>query len=62
MGSFFMLLWVCGMASFAVFMLENIQGRMSIRTRWSDLTVDQWVLVIGSFCAPIGFFGMLFTR
>jgi hypothetical protein len=62
MVTFFMLLWAGGMASFAVFMLENIQGRMSIRTRWSDLTVDQWVLVIGSLCAPIGFFGMLFAR
>jgi hypothetical protein len=62
MVSFFTLLWVFGMASFAVFMLENIHGRISTRTRWSDLTVDQWVLVIGSLCTPIGFVGMLFAR
>jgi hypothetical protein len=58
MGMFFATLFGAGVACFALFVLENIQGRISRNTRWSELTVDQWVLAIGSFMAPVGLVGL----
>jgi hypothetical protein len=51
---FFATLFGAGLTCFALFTLDLIQGRISRNTRWSDFTVDQRVLYIGSFLMPIG--------
>ena len=59
---FYNCLFSVGLASIALFCYEMIQGRINRYSKWKDLTVDQWFLAIGSFCLPIGFFGMLAVK
>jgi hypothetical protein len=54
---FFAALFGTGFACFAVFIQELIRGRVKRNTRWSEFTVDQRVLYIGSFLMPIGLVG-----
>lgn len=58
----FACMFAVGLTCIALYVLEVIQGRLSIRTVWKDLTIDQWMLFIGSFFTPIGFVGVLLTR
>jgi hypothetical protein len=62
MGILFACMFAAGLTCIVLYILEVIQGRLSIRTVWEDLTIDQWMLFIGSFLAPIGFVGLLLTR
>jgi hypothetical protein len=58
----FLIMFGAGVGCFALFVLEHTQGRISRCSTWSEMTVDQWIMCIGSLLAPIGFFGILFTR
>jgi hypothetical protein len=59
---FFALALAAGLTCFWLFVLENIQGRMTRRTKWKDMTIDQWVFFLGSFLWPIGLIGFIFTK
>jgi hypothetical protein len=58
MAMVFAALFGAGVTCFALFTQELIQGRVYRNTRWSDFTVDQRVLYIGSFLMPIGIVGI----
>jgi hypothetical protein len=51
-----------GVTFFSLFVLENIQGRMTRRTKWKDMTTDQWIFFLGTFLWPIGLIGLIFTK
>ena len=51
-----------GVTFFSLFVLENIQGRISRRTTWKEMTAEQWVFFLGSFLWPIGLIGFIFTK
>ena len=59
---FFALAFAAGLTFFSLFVLENIQGRMSRRTTWKEMTAEQWVFFLGSFLSPIGLIGFIFTK
>jgi hypothetical protein len=44
-----------------LFLHEHVKGRMSIKNKWEDLTIDQWFLIIGSMTLPFSLIGMLLT-
>jgi hypothetical protein len=41
---------VCAICGVALFCLEVIQGRMKRYTRWSEMTLEQWIMV----CLALG--------
>jgi hypothetical protein len=56
---FFTIAFSVGVVFFWWFVLENILGRMTRRTKWKDMTTGQWIFFIGSFLWPIGMIGLL---
>jgi len=56
---FFAMAFGVGAMCFWLFVGETIQGRMTRYTTWKEMTIDQWVLFLGSFLWPIGFLGLL---
>ncbi len=62
MNTVFACLFAGGTVCFSLYVLEMIQGRVSISTKWKDLTVDQWIFYIGSFCMPVGLVGLVMTK
>lgn len=59
---FFVMAFAAGVTFFSLFVLENIQGRMTRHTTWKEMTIDQWVFFLGTFFWPIGFIGLLITK
>jgi hypothetical protein len=59
---FFALAFAAGVTCFWLFVSESIEGRMTRRTKWKDMTTDQWVFFLGSFLWPIGMIGLLITN
>ena len=62
MSLIFAMLYGAGLTYFSLFVLENIQGRITRRTTWKEMTIDQRVFFFGSVLLPIGFIGLLFTK
>ena len=58
----FAILFGFGVGCFGAFGFEVIQNRVTRKTLWSELTFDQWFLLIGCAMIPVGFIGMLLTR
>jgi hypothetical protein len=59
LGLFFTIAFGVGVVFFWLIVLESIEGRMTRRTKWKDMTTDQWVFFLGSFLWPIGMIGLL---
>jgi hypothetical protein len=57
----FALLFVFSITSFALYSLDLIQGHVTRFTRWSELTVEQWIYSIGILTAPIWIVCMMLT-
>jgi hypothetical protein len=57
----FAVLFTLSAACCFLYVYDVIQGRISLRTKWRDLTVEQWVFAIGVFTAPIWIVCMMLT-
>lgn len=62
MITLFKLMMVLGLVSFVLYLIENLRDRVTLRTRWSQLTRYQWCLVAGTVGSYVGFFGLILTR
>jgi hypothetical protein len=57
----FAVLFALSAACCFLYIYDVIQGRMTLGTKWRDLTVEQWVFSIGVFTAPIWIVSMMLT-
>jgi len=62
LGLLFAMVFAAGLTFFSLFVLENIQGRISRHTTWKEMTIDQCVFFIGSVLLPIGLIGLLLSK
>jgi hypothetical protein len=58
----FKLMMMIGLVSFVLYLIENLRGRVTLHTQWSQLTRYQWCLVAGTVGSYVGFFGLILTR
>jgi hypothetical protein len=51
----------CAVVGFWAYVLEVLQDRISIRTKWSDLSGYQWEVTLLTIVGAIVFLGTLIT-
>ena len=57
----FVLLFAISVSCFALYTYDFLQGRVTLRSKWRDLTAEQWFFFIGGITLPLWIIGIILT-